>query len=219
MSDIMRIEAKTKQSQGLTGSLGLFGVAGPAIFVIAFIVAGVLRARYSWIHQPVSDLGVGEDAWMVNGSLIVMGVLLSILNIGFFRSLSGTLRDSRRWLCTLLLELSPVGFAVAGAFTEAPSTVAIHWMVGADLAFFGPLAAFLAVGLSIRRRTEWRRMALFSFVLWGATLVLVLVMIWGFTPGSSFGKLRLGGLLERLVIISILSWYLVFGLSIWQRRR
>jgi hypothetical membrane protein len=219
MSQAVETEGKIERSRRFTGRLGFSGVVGPVVFLLGSIVAGVLREKYSLIHQVISDLGVGENAWAVNGALIGTGLLLSVFNIAFFRSMRGTLKDSLRWLCTFLLELSPVGFVVAGVFTEAPATRAIHWMVGAILAFYGPLAAFLVVGLSLRRLPEWRGWARFSFVIWGVTLVSVLVMMWGFVPGASFGQLRLGGLLERLVFIAVLSWYFVFGSHIWQLRR
>ena len=75
----------------ITRLLALGGVLGPLIFVVAFSVAGSLRPGYSAIHQAVSDLGVGPRAWLLNISLVVMGVLL----IGCCAASCGC--SARRW--------------------------------------------------------------------------------------------------------------------------
>ena len=191
--------------------LGVGGIVGPALFVLAVLTSGFLRRDYSPIHQVISDLGIGNDSWIVDGACVLTGLLLSAFNIAFFLSLKGALANPLRWLCAILLELSPIGLAVAGIFTEEPATLAIHWMVGAALGLYGPLIAFLVVGLLLRRHPGLKGWARLSLVMWGATLVLDGVMMWGFTPGSSLAAFYLGGLLERLAIAAILCWYFVSG--------
>jgi Protein of unknown function (DUF998) len=56
--------------------LALGGVAGPVLSVLAFTVAGMLRPGYSPIDQVISDLGIDEHAWIVNGSLVIVGLSL-----------------------------------------------------------------------------------------------------------------------------------------------
>src|SRR6266436_5367625 len=67
--------------------LALGGVVGPVLFVAAFTVGGIVRPGYSPIHQAVSDLGVGSNAWLLNVSLVLLGVLLIAFAMGFYRSL------------------------------------------------------------------------------------------------------------------------------------
>ncbi len=49
------------------------------------------------------------------------------------------------------------------------------------------------------------------------TLVLIVVTFWIFTPGTQLASLRLGGLMERVVLIEIEAWYVAIGwrLFIW----
>jgi hypothetical membrane protein len=127
----------------------LAGVVGPLLFVVVYMLAGFLRPGYSPVHQAISDLGVGSNGWLVDVSCVITGLLL----IGFAALLRPVLRPGWRWLIAVLFSLHGLGLVVAGIFTEAPSTVIIHWLVGANLGFFGPAITFLISGLVLRRAT------------------------------------------------------------------
>ena len=43
------------------------------------------------------------------------------------------------------------------------------------------------------------------------TLVLIMVLFWVFTPGTMLSPLRLGGLVERVLLIEIEAWYVALG--------
>ncbi len=191
--------------------LALVGVVSPLLFVAVFTLAGFLRPGYSPVHQTISDLGVGSNGWLVDISCVVTGVLLSGFAVGFALNLRSVLRQSRRWLLTVLLAVHGLGLAIAGIFTEAPATVAIHWLVGADLGLFGPVVAFLVTGLVLRRDTQWRRWGIFLLIASLLTLVLLAIMAWVFTPGTLLAPMKLGGLMERVVLIEIEVWYMALG--------
>jgi len=123
------------------------------------------------------------------------------------------LKSGWRWSSAVLLALHGLGLAVAGLFTEAPSTLAIHWMVGATLAFFGPVVAFLITGLALRRDPLWRGWGIALLAASLGTLVLIAIMFWAFTPGTT--PVRLGGLMERVVMIEIEIWYVALGWRIF----
>jgi hypothetical membrane protein len=199
--------------------LALGGVVGPILFVAAFTVGGVVRPGYSPIHQAVSDLGVGSNAWLLNVSLVLLGLLLIAFAFGFERSLLPTLSQTWRWVCAALLSCTGLGFAVAGIFTEAPATVAIHWMVGMPLLILGSVVGFFLTGLALRREGRWRGWSAYSFVASLVTLVLIASMFWVFTPGTPLAPARLGGLMERVLFIEILAWYVAFGWRLFARSR
>jgi hypothetical membrane protein len=146
----------------ITRLLALGGVLGPLTFVVAFIVAGFLRPGYSAIHQAVSDLGVGLGAWLLNISLVAMGVLLIGWCAAFLRVLGPTVGDPWRWICSELLALPGLGFAWAGIFTEAPATVTLDWIVGMPLVGIGSIGGFLVTGLRLRRLEAWRGVGAYS---------------------------------------------------------
>jgi hypothetical membrane protein len=199
--------------------LALGGVVGPILFVAAFTVGGVVRPGYSPIHQAASDLGVESNAWLLNVSLILLGILLIAFAFGFFRSLRPALSQTWRWVCAALLACTGLGFAVAGIFTEAPATVAIHWMVGMPLLVLGSVVGFFLTGLALRRDARWRGWSAYTLVASLVTIVLIASMFWVFTPGTPLAPARLGDLMERALFIEILAWYVAFGWRLFARSR
>src|SRR5256885_14342045 len=65
----------------------LAGVIGSLLFVFGFTIDGFLRPGYSPIHQVVSDLGIGENAWILNTDLVVFGLLFMLFAIGFYQAM------------------------------------------------------------------------------------------------------------------------------------
>lgn len=215
--------------RGVTGPAGAFksprtvlrwpalgGVAGPVLFVALVTLAGLIRPGYSPIHQTMSDLGVGSHAWLLNATVMTSGVLMTGVVIAFVQATRGVLTTRARWICAVLLALSPAGFFLAGIFTEAPATLEIHWLVAADLAFFGPVVALTTTGLLLRRRRGWRGWGTYTLIAGIATLALVLFMFWTFTPGTPLAAARPGGLMERIVTVEIMAWYVVAGLRLFR---
>jgi ABC-type cobalamin transport system permease subunit len=43
------------------------------------------------------------------------------------------------------------------------------------------------------------------------TLVVIAITFWIFTPGTPLASLRLGGLMERVLLIEIEVWYVALG--------
>jgi hypothetical membrane protein len=186
----------------------LAGVVGPILFIVVYTLAGFLRPGYSPVHQAISDLGVGPNAWLVDGCCIIMSLLLIGFAVGFALTV---LPQGWRWVSAILLTLHGLGLIITGIFTEAPSTVMIHWLVGADLGFFGPVVAFLVTGLALRRTAGWRKWGSALLIAGLLTLVLIAIMFWIFTPGTLLASLKLGGLMERVVLSEIEVWYVALG--------
>jgi hypothetical membrane protein len=191
--------------------LTLAGVVAPLLFVLVYTLAGFLRPGYSPVHQTISDLGVGSNGWLVDSFCVITGLLLIGFAVGVAALLRPVLPQGWRWLSAVLLALHGLGLTVAGIFTEAPSTVMIHWLVGADLAFFGPVVAFLVTGLALRRTTGWRGWGSALLTASLLTLVVTAILFWVFTPGTPLASLRLGGLMERVVLSEIEAWYVALG--------
>jgi hypothetical membrane protein len=189
----------------------LAGVVGPLLFVVVYTLAGFLRPGYSPVHQAISDLGVGSNAWLVDSCCVITSLLLIGFAVGFTLSLRPVLPQGWRWLSAVLLALHGLGLIVAGIFTEAPSTVMIHWLVGADLGFFGPVVAFFVTGLALRRTTSWRGWGSALLVASLLTLVIIAITFWMFTPGTPLASLKLGGLMERVAVSEIEVWYVALG--------
>jgi hypothetical membrane protein len=192
--------------------LALGAVAGPLLFVLAFTVAGLLRPGYSPVDQAISDLGIDEHGWIVNGSLVILGLSLVGFAVSFSRSVRPRSPRALRVASAALLAAVGVGYAVAGIF---PETNPLHWQLGAPLVYGGATVGFLLAGLLLRRRPAWRGWGSVTLLASLATLVLVALTFYTFsfyefTSGPSpVGQY--GGLMERVLFIEILAWYAAVG--------
>jgi hypothetical protein len=92
-----------------TRRLVWIALAGQAIFIVSWIVAGALEPGYSHLDQAVSELGASDasHAWIVNAGLVVYG--LSFVALGV--ALLGVLRSR---LALALFVLAGVTIVVAG---------------------------------------------------------------------------------------------------------
>ena len=197
------------RSDKLMALLAAGGAIGPLVYLASSAVAASLRPGYSSIRQAVSDLGVGPHAWLVNGAGVLNCVLLTAWVVAYLRSTNPVLPAAWRWISATLLELPPLGYAVASIFTEAHATLAIHTYVGAVLGLLAPIPAFFAAGLAQARVERWRNWSRFSIAAGLVTLGLVALMLWVWSSAAPPGASRFRGLTERLVIVETLAWYVV----------
>jgi Protein of unknown function (DUF998) len=63
------------------------GVAGPTLFVAAFLVQGFTRPGYDPLRSWVSELSLGSEGWINVVNLIVSGALILGFGLGLRRSL------------------------------------------------------------------------------------------------------------------------------------
>jgi hypothetical membrane protein len=216
-----RIPTRTepvRQRASIDRWLALGGLIGPAIFVVTFTVAGMLRAGYSPVDQAISDLGVGDNAWLVNGSLLILGLTLVGFAIGFYRTIRPPASPALRVVTALLIASVGIGYAVAGIFDE---TNPLHWQLGAPLVYGGAILGFLLAGILLRRDPVWRGWGALSLLASLTTLVLVALTFYTFssytlTPGDPSPDGQLGGLMERVLFIEILAWYAAVGWRLYR---
>lgn len=191
--------------------LALGGLIGPLVFVVAFTGAGLLRPGYSPIDQTVSDLGVGDNDWIVNGSVILVGLSLVGFAIAFYRAVRPW-SGARITIAAAALQAAVgVSFAAAGI---VPETNRLHY-AGALLFFVSAPVGLLLAGLALRRRAVWRRWARLTLVMTLVTVILIALTFYTFSfyKTSSGPEMigQFGGLMERIVFVEILAWYAASG--------
>jgi len=185
-------------------------VINPIVFVLAYTVAGILRPGYSAIHQAISDLGVGPNGSLLDTIAVVHALLLIAFAVGFALSMRQVLTAGWRWFGAALLVLRGLAQVTTAIFTDAPSTVRIH-SLATIVALVSMISAFIVIGLGLRRTPQWRGWGTYSLVAALVTLVLVAIEFWVFTPGTPLASAQVGGLLERVLSVEMLAWYVVFG--------
>ncbi|AJY73555.1 DUF998 domain-containing protein [Paenibacillus beijingensis] len=123
----MKISDNTRgyNVSGINRWLALGAVAGPIMFTLAYTILGFLRPGYSLVSEPVSGLGVGANAFAMNASFVLLGLLIFVGVIGIFRSMK-ELGAVARWSCIILLELSPIGAIICGLYTYIDPDVYVY---------------------------------------------------------------------------------------------
>jgi hypothetical membrane protein len=198
--------------------LALGGVVGPIQFMLAATLAGWMRPGYSAIHQPIDDLGVGANAWLLNVSLWILGATVGAFALGFGVRTQYVLRPAWRWIAAILIGLSGRAPFVDAIFVKSPDSILLH-SLASTLGWLSSVIAFLIVGIALRRGASWRRLGTYSLVSGVATLCLVALTYWLWQPTLAFGNEHLGGLAQRALVVERYAWFVVFGWWLFEEGR
>jgi len=120
------------------GLAGLCGVAAPVVALSLIFLAVSISPWFSWSANALSDLGVGEAAWVFNSGLMAGGILTMVFAAGLLVAFRG--RVLRR-VGAVLLFFDAVALFGIGLFSEAAGDIHFYFSV----AFFVllPLSLFL----------------------------------------------------------------------------
>jgi hypothetical membrane protein len=187
------------------------GIVGPILFIAVFTVAGWLRPRYSATAEAVSDLGVGEAAWIQNANFFVFGALLLAFATGFRRAMSGVVGRRASTVAAVMIATTGIGLAAGGAFPAAPPTEGLHFLVGFLLTVVSAIATTFYVGRRLRGTEGWQRVARYSMWSGIGALALVAFSFVALNPASPLEDMGIGGLIERLLVIEVFAWHAGMG--------
>jgi hypothetical protein len=196
---------------GINRWLALGAVAGPILFALAYTILGFLRPGYSLVSEQISGLGVGANAPAMNASFVIMGLLMFVGVIGIFQHMK-ELSAVARWICIILLELSPIGAIICGLYTF--ETFFLHF-IGFFLACGTPVICYLVVGLLLRRVPLYRRIG--SWLLLGSPLTLILLYMYFTTFDYLHTDVGIAGLVERVLILEVYAFYMALGWLVFRR--
>src|SRR5258707_6087546 len=118
-------ERATRKRSYFIRPFTLAGVIGSILFVLVFTIQGLLRPGYSPINQVVSDLGIGQDAWILNTDLVVFGLLSMLFAIGFYQAMRKSIGGQRVRVSTSLLLLAGAGAVNDCILSEVQATESI----------------------------------------------------------------------------------------------
>jgi hypothetical membrane protein len=199
----------TSRTSSLAIWLARGPIAGALLFAATWAILGFLRPGYSFVSQPISGLGVGPGAAVMNGAFVLTGALFVVGPIGAFMLMS-ELSAVARWSSAALLALTGVGAVLCGLFTW--ESFAPH-MLGVALGLVGPVFGFFVAGLVLRRSAARRRLG--NGLLIGAALTLVLVAVFFATFSVDAVEAGKGsaGLMERLLVVELHAWYVALALA------
>jgi hypothetical membrane protein len=211
----------TKRSPNLLFGAGV--LAGP-FFVLVATIQDVTRPGFYPLRCQVSHLAIGATGWMQAINFLVTGTLV----LAFAFGLRQALRPQK--LLPVLLGLVGFGFITATFFAtepfydcpsgplSVPPGVTINGPVHDTAAGF-IFTSFMVAGLLCGRRAFQQRQQVFAIY-----SILSVVAVLGFLTVSSLGYaqigsaqtdlLDVGGLFERLALMSLFAWITTFAVSL-----
>jgi hypothetical membrane protein len=195
-----------------TNWLALGAIAGPVLFVLAFIVLGLSRPGYSAVRQSVSALGIGPNGGLMDAAFVLgaLFIFAGVIGINQFIVNDSDTGVGIRRLCAILLAIPPLGMLWAGVFNMHSLT--LH-TIGAGVAFTAPALAFLLAGIILRRIP--RRRGIGDWVILASPLTMAILI--GFITSAPIQVLQSvggGGTLgiwERVLIFEVFMWYTILG--------
>jgi hypothetical membrane protein len=188
--------------------------------VLVITIDGFLRPGYSPIHQVVSDLGIGQNAWILNTDLVVFGFLFMLFAIGFYQVMRTSIGGRSLRASTSLLLLTGAGVVNDGFFTEynpADPTSVLHDVLhslGFLVAFGSLIIALFLIGLQLRKDRTWRGYGWYSILTSLVTLLLI-ILPYAF---PWYGA-QLWGLNERMLLVGAFAWHVVTGCRLFALKR
>ncbi len=200
------------------------GAISAPLAVLVIAIDGLLRPGYSPIAQVVSDLGVGQYAWILNTVLVIFGLLCMLFALGFSQAMRTSIGRRSVLASTSLLMLTGAGFVIDGLFTEynsADSQATLHntlHILGFFVAFSSLALALLLIGLHLRKDRVWRGYGWYSFSSSLIMVLLIIMLLLMILPDASpESGMQILGLTERLLLVVACAWPAVTGYRLLAR--
>ncbi|HUK75621.1 MAG TPA: DUF998 domain-containing protein [Nitrososphaerales archaeon] len=193
-------------------------VVGIALYVVLDAIAQSLPPHYSPISQAESDLAVGPYGYVMTINFVNRG-LFSLLFLAGLRTLPSwqSLR-SGMWLVAVWAIGALILAAAPTDVGGHPTVHGVVHLVVASLAFLCGAAGSYMISRALSRDPALKELARYSSPLAALSVVafLGLFLLPAITPRLDSS---VGGLVERLLIGSILAWMLSISLPMLGRRK
>jgi hypothetical protein len=192
-------------------------VVAPVAFTLVWLVLGFVSdgydlwdmhiAPYSPISQPISGLGMGATAPIMNSGFVLYGLAIVWGSVAFARAVPSLGVWGRRRVA-ILLGLHGMGAIVVGVFDL--EAIMLHFM--GFLLTVTPIVSLPLVGRQLRRLPAWRT-AERSFQVAGLlTLLLTVAYFATFDPEAAGQNTGISGLTQRLLVLQLGGCFVWLGL-------
>lgn len=163
----------------------LCGVLAPPLLVLFLISAGLVTPDFSFLSEPMSQLGARGNAHpeVMNAGLILCGLLINGFAYGLYWRLGRGVIARTVWL---LLAIDGIGVLLSGVFQTDSKALDLAstpegWLhsIFAQVAFFALLIGILLFARVVYRKPAWRGSTRMSLAVFGLNFVLVVVFLTG----------------------------------------
>ena len=192
----------------LTAALAALAVVGVLYFFAAVTAAETLRPMYDPVQRTISELAVGRFGYLQISAFVVLGLSLLALPAGLWHRIRLTVL-SRAGLA--LIAVGGLASFLAAAFPTDVRGAAVMTVAGeihataAGVGYACLVTAMLLLSLHFRGDRRWQSFHLRSSALTALGIAALLAMAVG-------GDGDLAGLLQRLMVVPLLSWVMLTGL-------
>ena len=203
--------------------LTLGAIIGPLLFVLTWFILGFISpgytlfdkeiAPYSAISQPISGLGMGSTAPIMNAAFVVGGILIIGGVIGIFQIIPDLSKSTRRTY-TILFGLTGLGMIIDGVFNL--EAVMMH-ALGFGLAVLGAIAGFYLAGRKLRRIPQWDTIGKWLVIASPMTLLLTILYFATFNPEMAGENQGIAGLTQRMLVLEMYVWFVALGWLAYRR--
>ena len=189
------------------------GVIGPILYAVTVIIGGLLRRGYSHIEQAVSELLVvgAPNKLLLDTMMIIYSILVIIFPFGLHKGINDgkgskvgpvslSLTGVLVLLATIFFPMDPIGEPVT--FTGT-----MHKVMAMGLMPFLAIFGMLAIWHRTKSDTQWSGYDTYSLVTF--IVAIIIGVMAGVLAGSPYT-----GLVERLIVGTILQWNLVMAIKL-----
>ena len=185
-------------------------LAGP-LFIIVFLIEGMLRRGYQPLRQPVSALAIGPRGWIQRVNFFITGFLALAYVPGLHSALTAY---GNPWWPSILVAIFGLGLIVAGIFVtditglawpnreERTKSGILHDQASGPVFLALIVACFVFASLFAGAGDHW--WAVYSII--SGVAVVVFVVLAGLGFAFKLNLNRVGGLMQRLSIIAGWMW-------------
>ena len=184
---------------------GFFGVLGTILPQIMVLSATALSSQFRWDTNALSDLGVGEQAALFNGSLLLGGTLNFLFAIGLWRYLTMQ-RKTKAGIIALLL--GSISVALVGIFTI--DSIILHSITALGYFVLAPLGMIL-IGLGAEAGSV-RKVSLTCGAAALMAIFIVPIVVFGFSLKVGFA------VPEEMEVLIIAVWTLFMSSKLLRAR-
>lgn len=192
-------------------------VVAPVAFTLVWLVLGFVSdgydlwdmhiAPYSPISQPISGLGMGATAPIMNSGFVLYGLAMMWGSVAFARAmpLLGVWGQRR---VAILLGLHGLGAIVVGVFDL--EAIMLHFV--GFLLTVSPIVSLPLVGRHLRRIPAWQTAGRTFHVAGLLTLLLTAAYFASFDPEAAGQNTGISGLTQRLLVLQLGGCFVWLGL-------
>jgi len=190
------------------------GMLGPALFMLSFMVNGLLRPGYDPAKMYISELSIGPRGWIQIVSFMALGLCLMLFALGLRAAFPKNKAPSV--LCMIIA----LCYFFSGPFVTDPMAMfdnqqtvhgMVHGILGA-IVFSLSAASCFVLWRRFRADENWKSLSAFSLIAGIAMAALIVLM--------KIGQLRAGpladyaGVVQRCCLVISYAWIFTIALKL-----